>query len=372
MSSRRRPSFWSARAQWLRSPPENMRRRRGRSRADPGAARRVAEVIEIERPALGRPDELRRRHLARLQRSPRPRHSARRVGRWPPSSAGCRDPRYVRGMRTCSPTDRVTGRPDGGSPRRAGSRWRRRRPRGRRRRRAGPGLRYSSGLTWSMSAGTAAANSGMLGRLQAPPASTTHRHRHVPSSVTHLVAIRRGPHGGHRGPGHDRRVDRVGVRRMKSTISAPVMNPSGSSPSYARPGQPGLPVRREQRERVPPLRPPRVGDLAAFEHDVVDPADRTTACSSRDPLWPPANDHHGGPTVGTHRATFSHRSPLPRPRHVDLHCSGGPIMVSEGLLEPVEDGNTPRFSARKCSPSANSEAEVLERGRTLIDGHRDR
>ena len=37
-------------------------------------------------------------------------------------------------------------------------------------------------------------------------------------------------------------------------------------------GQPALPVRREQAQRVPALGPPRVGDLAALEHHVVDRA----------------------------------------------------------------------------------------------------
>src|SRR6185503_16082254 len=35
-------------------------------------------------------------------------------------------------------------------------------------------------------------------------------------------------------------------------------------------GQAGLPVRRQEAERVPALVPPRVRDLAALEHDVLD------------------------------------------------------------------------------------------------------
>src|ERR671937_2562133 len=93
-------------------------------------------------------------------------------------------PRYVRGMRTCSPTDKYTWRPDElissaswipvaaaptTSTARSGN---------------SSGLRYSRGFTDATPSGTAAANAGVLGKLQAPLASTTHLDRHVPSAVT--------------------------------------------------------------------------------------------------------------------------------------------------------------------------------------------
>ena len=39
-------------------------------------------------------------------------------------------------------------------------------------------------------------------------------------------------------------------------------------------GQPALPVGRQQAERIPALGAPRVGDLAALEHDMVDASAR--------------------------------------------------------------------------------------------------
>src|SRR5205085_12195931 len=46
----------------------------------------------------------------------------------------------------------------------------------------------------------------------------------------------------------------------------------GISTLVAEPRQAALPVRRQQAKRVPPLTPPRVRDVAAFEDDVIDRA----------------------------------------------------------------------------------------------------
>ena len=49
-----------------------------------------------------------------------------------------------------------------------------------------------------------------------------------------------------------------------------VMNAVGVVPVVAEAGEPALPVRCEQSQRVPALRLPRVRDLTALQQDVVD------------------------------------------------------------------------------------------------------
>ena len=122
-----RSIFRSASANWLRSPPENSARAVAHVQpAAPTISTPAAlERVEIQRRALGRADQLRRRQLAAPASGRRSRRSAgsRRLKR--PSTTARRVPRYVRGSRTCSPTDSVTGRGrSGGFRRQAARRWR--------------------------------------------------------------------------------------------------------------------------------------------------------------------------------------------------------------------------------------------------------
>ena len=103
------------------------------------------------------------------------------------------------------------------------------------------------------------------------------------------------------------------------------MKPSGSEPPSAPPGQPGLPVRREQPQRVPALGPPRVRHLTALEDHVVDRA-FGEAAAHRQAGVAGADDHggdvhrHGGPRqvsdvdddVGRVGHDVEHRRPLLR------------------------------------------------------------
>ena len=54
-------------------------------------------------------------------------------------------------------------------------------------------------------------------------------------------------------------------------------------------GQPGLPVGRQQPQRVPALAAPGVGHLPALEHDVIDRA-LTEAAAGRQPGVPGSDD----------------------------------------------------------------------------------
>src|SRR5437764_5190806 len=60
-------------------------------------------------------------------------------------------------------------------------------------------------------------------------------------------------------------------------------------------GQAALPIRREQAERIPALLAPGVSNLAALQHDVVDPAvaEATAHCEARVAC---ADDHCGNAT----------------------------------------------------------------------------
>ena len=70
-------------------------------------------------------------------------------------------------------------------------------------------------------------------------------------------------------------------------------------------GQPALPVGREQAERVPALGPPRVGDLAALEHHVVDGA-LGEAPAHRQAGMAGADDDGGRGAHGTRSLLASH------------------------------------------------------------------
>ena len=69
-------------------------------------------------------------------------------------------------------------------------------------------------------------------------------------------------------------------------------------------GQPALPVRREQAQRIPALVPPGIRDLAALEHDVIDravgeqPARREAGVAGADDDGGDAFDGCAPPTAG--------------------------------------------------------------------------
>ena len=72
-------------------------------------------------------------------------------------------------------------------------------------------------------------------------------------------------------PGLHRRADRPGVVVDQLDDLGHRHEPVGITP-IGEAGQAGVPARREQPQRVPPLGPPRVGHPAALQHDVVDRA----------------------------------------------------------------------------------------------------
>ena len=113
---------------------------------------------------------------------------------------------------------------------------------------------------------------GTWGTLKAPVATTTVSHRHSPWFVVtrYSPLVRRTEETGvpdstgaaitFRVVGDE--VDDLGHRHEAVGVAAAV----GVA------GEAALPVRREQTERIPPLGPPRVGDLAPFEDYMVDGA----------------------------------------------------------------------------------------------------
>ena len=82
-----------------------------------------------------------------------------------------------------------------------------------------------------------------------------------------LGADRRHPR-----PGPDRRGDGAGVARDEVDGLRHRAETVGIVALVAEAGQPALPVGREQAEQVPALRAPRIRDLAALEHHMVDRA----------------------------------------------------------------------------------------------------
>ena len=198
------------------------------------------------------------------------------------------NPRYTRGARTWAPTANVTGRPE----------------------------RWISSASWMPVADAPTTST--------PPSSNwcglaiLHRRHH--SDVRRDRTCKRRHVGDVAGPcrEHDRRspprpligVDDVAVRRRphrRDRRSA--LNGRRDHPGVAlderddlghrhepvrviavvgQSGQPALPVGRQQPQRVPTLRLPRVRDVAAFQHDVVDrpcgqvPAHRQTGVAGAD------------------------------------------------------------------------------------------
>ena len=123
-----------------------------------------------------------------------------------------------------------------------------------------------------MSTGTAAARAGIRGVLQAPVAITTVRQlsprpgrwrpgsRHRRSGPSSTVGV-----GAYRCVDHAR-----AYRSMNSITSGHGPIAVGVVALVTEARQPALPVGGQQPERVPAFGPPRVGDLAALEHHVVD------------------------------------------------------------------------------------------------------
>ena len=91
---------------------------------------------------------------------------------------------------------------------------------------------------------------------------------------------------------HRRGGRRARSREMKSTTSAHRHEAVGIGALVAIAGQPALPVRRQQPQRVPALAPPGVGDLAALEHHVIDRA-LGEAAARRQPGVAGADDDRG-------------------------------------------------------------------------------
>ena len=79
-------------------------------------------------------------------------------------------------------------------------------------------------------------------------------------------------HRRHRRTGLDRGGDVLGVAGDEVDDLWHRHEPVGVVTLIGVAGEPALPVGREQAQRIPPLRPPRVGDLAALDHHVVDGA----------------------------------------------------------------------------------------------------
>ena len=262
----------SASANRLRSPPEKSARpsRTAGKPADDLHAHR-AERVEIERRALGRAHQLRRRQPARARQivdlvvalvpHARAVHPPQHVA----AAIGARQPHVLADRQRDGPPGLVDLRGE----LQAGGRWaddehaafgqlagvavvERRELRDRR-----PAPRRARTARWA--------------RLQAPLAMTTQRQREArrgwwrrdsPSSVAR--------------DGRHRRVVRTGACETRGEARDELDHLAGGHVAVGigavvvMPGQAALPVGREQAQRVPALAPPRVGDLAALEHDVID------------------------------------------------------------------------------------------------------
>ena len=119
----------------------------------------------------------------------------------------------------------------------------------------------------------------------APPRALVGRHV---VAVVVIVGLR---HSGHRGAGVDGRIDGGGIPLEEADELVPGHETVGIAGFVSETRESRLPVRSEQGERVPPLRPPGVGNVAAFEHDVVDgPVGH--ALAHREPVVATAHDHN--------------------------------------------------------------------------------
>ena len=160
-----------------------------------------------------------------------------------------------------------------------------------------------------MPAGTSAANGGRWATLHAPVATTTDRALQQPSLVVTSYPLDLGAHPGDRRAGLHRGVDDLGVPLDERDDLGHRHEAVGVGAVVAETGEPALPVRREQPQGVPPLRLPRVGDLTALQHDVVDGT--------------------GGQPVAHRQAGMTGADDYRR----DVACQGGPSRRA-GLSEP--------------------------------------
>ena len=154
----------SASAHWLRSDPENCAlpsadadQTTDELHADAG------QRVEIDGPALGRAGELQRRHVASADDVvdlvvALVEHAG---GVHPPLDVPA--PIDARHANVLADREGHRAGPSGGSRRRSGCRWPRRRRRARHRRSSWPGLRYCIGVSVAIAGGTASATAGICG-----------------------------------------------------------------------------------------------------------------------------------------------------------------------------------------------------------------
>ena len=99
---------------------------------------------------------------------------------------------------------------------------------------------------------------------------------------------------------------------MKSTTSGMRHESVGIRPAVAITGQPALPVRREQAQRIPAFVTPRVRHLAALEHDVLDGAFGEAATDGEPGVTGADDDDVDGAHPEWSVAARSHRPPRRR------------------------------------------------------------
>ena len=120
----------------------------------------------------------------------------------------------------------------------------------------------------------------------------------------HLVALASRAHRTHRGVGPHRGRYRLGVALDEGDGLGHRAEAVGIVALIAVAGQPALPVGREQAQRVPPLRLPRVGHLAALEDHMVDRALREAPAHGQPGMAGPDDNGGGAPRW---RASNRHR-----------------------------------------------------------------
>ena len=177
----------------------------------------------------------------------------------------------MRGSRTCSPTERVTGRPDRRSSAASCT------PVADAPTTSTPPSGSLAGITvverrqlLDLAPAPQPLSRGTDGRLQAPLAMTTARQRDLAAARRHLVPVvgtahrrdvRAGPDGARASRGEA--LDELGhLRRRHVAVGVRAL--------VAKARQAAEPVGREQPQRIPALAPPGVRHLAALQHDVVD------------------------------------------------------------------------------------------------------
>ena len=150
--------------------------------------------------------------------------------------------------------------------------------------------------------------------------------------------------GPHRRVGHRRRTrderDNLGHRH----------EPVGIRAFIAITGQPALPVRRQQPQRIPALVAPGIGHLPAFEHDVIDRA-LAEAMARRQSGVSGADDDRGDGFDGA-LASWPGLRPGPPPPLFELR-RGSPKPWRRRRLGRLRGPHAPRRSlaGAPCAPS---------------------